>query len=225
MHLNNKTERDWIRARIENSEGFKPTKEQLIRTADRLCRDYAFTEFLNNTFSTSKRFGSEGCDSFISGLGALVDHAAELKIESVVIGMPHRGRLNTVYSVLKKPADNILAEFQDINIAKYDEDNWSLSGDVKYHLGTTHDKQYGDHSIRLSLMANPSHLEAVNPVVYGKLRCIQDSTKDSNGDRSFGVVVHGDSAFSGQGIVYESMQMNDLKEYRNGGIINIVVNN
>lgn len=111
MHINNKAERDWIRQRIENAEKFKPTKEQLIRTADRLCRDYCFTEFLNNTFSTSKRFGSEGCDSFISGLGAIVDHAADKKIEHIIIGMPHRGRLNTLYSVLKKPAVNILAEF------------------------------------------------------------------------------------------------------------------
>ena len=108
-----------------------------------------FTEFLNNTFSTSKRFGSEGCDSFISGLGALVDHAAELKMENVIIGMPHRGRLNALYSVLKKPADNILGEFQDINGIQFDEENWGNSGDVKYHLGTTHDKQYGDHMIRL----------------------------------------------------------------------------
>ena len=89
--------------------------------------------------------------------------------------MPHRGRLNTLYSVLKKPADNILAEFQDIKVAEFDEDNWGNSGDVKYHLGTTHDKKYeelNDHTIRLNIMANPSHLEAVNPVVYGKLRCI-----------------------------------------------------
>lgn len=82
-------------------------------------------------------------------MGALVDHAAEKKIEHIIIGMPHRGRLNTLYSVLKKPADNILAEFQDINGVKFDDENWGNSGDVKYHLGTTHDKKYGDHTVRL----------------------------------------------------------------------------
>ncbi|EGR28489.1 hypothetical protein IMG5_174430 [Ichthyophthirius multifiliis] len=227
LHLSNIDEKNWIRDQIENHDSFKPTPEQLRKTADRLCRDYSFVEFLNHHFSTSKRFGSEGCDSFISGLGALIDHAAEKKVEHVVIGMAHRGRLNMLFSVLKKPADNILAEFQDIKVAEYDEENWGNSGDVKYHLGTTHDKHYEElnHTIRLSILANPSHLEAVNPVVYGKLRCIQDAIKDNSGDRSVGVLIHGDAAFSGQGIVYESIQMHDLKDYDNGGIIHIVVNN
>jgi len=114
--------------------------------------------------------------------------------------MPHRGRLNTLANVFHKPLEEIFSEFTETK-QKRTVENWGNSGDVKYHLGTDHDKEYNGHKIRLTMLPNPSHLETVDPVVYGRTRAIQDFLEDKSGDKAFGILIHGDAAFSGQGVV------------------------
>ncbi|KRX01709.1 hypothetical protein PPERSA_01579 [Pseudocohnilembus persalinus] len=227
MHLQNHEERYWMRKQIELLEQDYLVSEQEQQTAaNRLLRDYVFVNFLKNTFSTAKRFGSEGCDSFISGLEAMVDSCAKDGVEHVVIGMAHRGRLNTLYNVLKKPATQILAEFQGTGVTyQSDIDD---AGDVKYHLGATHEKsfpQYDDKKVRISILPNPSHLETVDPLVYGKARATIDEIGDKNMEKVVGILIHGDAALAGQGVVYESLQFQDLDAYKVGGIVHVVVNN
>lgn len=144
--------------------------------------------------------------------------------------MPHRGRLNTLAFIFKKPIEEIFAEFQEKKPGQnklISEDEWGNSGDVKYHLGNTHDHLYDQEqrSIRLSLMANPSHLETVNPVVVGKAKAIQDFIEDNNYDKVLSVCIHGDAAFAGQGVVYETIQMQELNNFQTGGTIHIIANN
>lgn len=196
MHINTNSERDWIRAQIENYEEFMPSKEQRILTFERLCQEHSFSTFLQRKFNTSKRFGIEGLDSLISGLQQLVDVAANAGAEHVVFGMAHRGRLNTLYNVFQKSAEEIMIEFQDLK-SSLEEDVWGNSGDVKYHLGCIHNVHMKDKKIRLEMLPNPSHLEAVDPLVYGKVRAIQDYLQDKTHDKAFGVVIHGDAALSG----------------------------
>jgi 2-oxoglutarate dehydrogenase E1 component len=153
-------------------------------------------------------------------------------MEHLVIGMPHRGRLNVLSNVIRKPIHQIFKEFQGthFNLDEYvnDVDDWSNSGDVKYHLGTSFDRQYPDgRKVHLSLVANPSHLEAVNPVVVGKVRAKQFYLgNDSEAEKKvMPLLLHGDAAFSGQGIVYETMHLSELENYETGGTVHVVVNN
>ena len=206
------------------THSYTKTHEEKLKIYQTLCFNESFSLFLKNTFSTSKRFGIEGSDTFITGVSALVDEAARENCEHVIFGMAHRGRLNTLATVFNKPLEQIFAEFQEI---KADGRNvWGDSGDVKYHLGTTSSKVYPNgHSIRMSILANPSHLESVNPVVYGKARAFQDFDLDVHKDKVLGVLIHGDAALAGQGVVYESLQFQDLRGYSIGGVIHIVINN
>ncbi len=216
-------EKKVIRETIETISFHDKTNEQKIKIFETLCFNENFSLFLKNTFSTSKRFGIEGSDTFISGLSTLVDEAAKIKTEHIIFGMAHRGRLNTLALVFNKPMEQIFAEFQEIKEGK---NVWGDSGDVKYHLGTTQDKVYPDgHTVRMSILANPSHLESVNPVVYGKCRAFQDFDADVNREKVMAILVHGDAALAGQGVVYESSQFQDLRGYCCGGIIHIVINN
>ena len=208
---------------IETSSLHYKTPEEKLKIYENLAFNELFSLFLKNTFSTSKRFGIEGSDTFISGLSALVDEAAKDKTEHILFGMAHRGRLNTLATVFSKPLEQIFAEFQEIKAEG--RNVWGDSGDVKYHLGTTQDKVFNGHTVRLSILANPSHLESVNPVVAGKTRAFQDFEKDINKEKVLGVLIHGDAALAGQGVVYESLQFQDLRGYSVGGIIHIVINN
>jgi len=156
-----------------------------------------------------KRFGLEGCETFVPGLKFCIDSAVEEGARTFVIGMAHRGRLNTLANVVRKPAEVIMAEFQGIQ-PNADENTVNASaGDVKYHLGTTFRRRYGEsgHEIKLTLMANPSHLEAINPVVIGRARAEQHFLGGKQEDRTqvVPIVVHGDAAMAGQGIVYECL--------------------
>ena len=188
-------------------------------------KNECFTNFLKNKFSTSKRFGVEGLDSMISGLNALIDKATESGVSRLVFGMAHRGRLNTLSEVIGKTYEEILCEFQE-NKSEITPGAWGNSGDVKYHLGTTSDvKRANGKSVRLSMLPNPSHLEAVDPLVQGKARAIQDHFKDTDRKGCLAVTVHGDAAFAGQGVIYETLQMYDLDDYRIGGTIHVVSNN
>lgn len=165
MHLVSKFEKAWIETEMDRIAHFKPSKDTRIQTWIRLARVELFNDFLKNRFTTSKRFGVEGTDTMVVGLAALIDQCAEELIEHIIVGMAHRGRLSTLANVFKKPLEIIFAEFQN-KYSKDLENTWGNIGDVKYHLGTTNDKRFPNgHTIRMTMLPNPSHLEAVNPVV------------------------------------------------------------
>lgn len=184
---------------------------------ERLIYSDMFERYLANKFPTAKRFGLEGCESLIPGMKAMIDVLVEQSMQEMVIGMPHRGRLNMLANVLRKPLEIIFSEFQGTNI---------MAGDVKYHLGmSTQRKTRNGKDVRLSLVPNPSHLEAVNPVVEGKVRCKQFNVKDTERKKIVPILLHGDAAFAGQGIVYETMGLSELEGFTTGGTIHVVVNN
>jgi len=166
----------------------------------------------------------------IPGLKVLVDRSTELGVEEVVIGMPHRGRLNVLSNVVRKPMEIIFKEFKGDHMVDADaeegSEDWSSSGDVKYHMGMSFNRSYPDgRTVQLELLPNPSHLEAVNPLVVGKARAKMDLLGDTKGSKVMPIVIHGDAAFAGQGIVYETMQMAQLEAYQTGGTINVICNN
>uniref|UniRef100_A0A672PJP0 2-oxoglutarate dehydrogenase complex component E1 n=1 Tax=Sinocyclocheilus grahami TaxID=75366 RepID=A0A672PJP0_SINGR len=181
-----------------------------------------FEEFLQRKWSSEKRFGLEGCESLIPALKTIIDKSSENGVESIIMGMPHRGRLNVLANVIRKELEQIFCQF-DSKLEAADEG----SGDVKYHLGMYHRRinRVTDRHITLSLMANPSHLEAVDPVVQGKTKAEQFYCGDSDGKRVMSILLHGDAAFAGQGIVYETFHLSDLPSYTTHGTIHVVVNN
>jgi 2-oxoglutarate dehydrogenase E1 component len=171
-----------------------------------------------------KRFGIEGVESFIPGLKQFMDRAVDHGARTFIIGMPHRGRLNCLANVVKKPKEQIFAEFIG-TLPSQSGENDIGSGDVKYHLGTTLHRNIKGHECKISLMANPSHLEAVNPVVMGRARAEQHFVTSDKRDAVVPIIIHGDASFAGQGIVYETIQMQDLPDYEVGGTVHVIVNN
>ncbi|MBT3767228.1 MAG: 2-oxoglutarate dehydrogenase E1 component, partial [Rhodospirillales bacterium] len=161
-------------------------------------------------------------ESMIPALEQILKRGAQLGIQDIVIGMPHRGRLNVLTSIMRKPYINMFAEFQGV---ASNPDDVQGSGDVKYHLGTSDDREFDGHNVHLSLQPNPSHLEAVNPVVIGKVRSKQNLIHDEDRAKVMGVLMHGDAAFAGQGLVPETLDMSQLRGYRVGGTIHLIVNN
>ena len=230
MHIQDREQCNWLRERIETErkKQYSPDRKKII--LDRLAWGELFENFLSNKYSAAKRFGLEGCETLVPGFKEAIDKAAEMGIEAITIGMPHRGRLNVLANVVRKPLQTIFNEFKGGPKLKEElgnaDSSYTGSGDVKYHLGTSFDRPtLRGGQIHLSLVANPSHLEAVNTVVTGKTHAKQFYNKDPNGDKSMAVLLHGDGAFSGQGIVYETLDMSKLPEYTVGGTLHIVVNN
>ncbi|KAJ3041889.1 2-oxoglutarate dehydrogenase E1 component [Rhizophlyctis rosea] len=221
-HIPDRGECDWLRSKIEVPTKYKYSKEEKLLILDRLMWSDSFERFVAQKYPTEKRFGLEGCESLIPGMKAMIDRAVELGINSVVMGMPHRGRLNVLSNVVRKPNESIFSEF-----AHAAEASVEGSGDVKYHLGMNYIRPTpSGKMVHLSLAANPSHLEAVNPVVEGKVRAIQFYQNDEKDrGKAMAVLLHGDAAFAGQGVVYETIGMADLPAYDTGGSIHIVVNN
>jgi len=225
MHIWDHEQVNWIREQIETPNKINFTKEEKLRMLDRLCWSDHFESFLANKYSTAKRFGLEGCEVLIVGMKELIDTATEHGVENVVMGMPHRGRLNVLANVVRKPMEQIFNEFQGVATPDLDSD-FSGSGDVKYHLGMSYSRPtISGKRVHLSLVANPSHLEAVNPVVEGKTRAKQHYIGDVDRTRCMSLLLHGDAAFSGQGVVFETMGLSDLHNYTTGGTVHIVVNN
>jgi 2-oxoglutarate dehydrogenase E1 component len=223
MHIQVLAERQWIQQQFE-APGAAPTltnaaKKEILRV---LTLAETFERFLDRRYTGTKRFGIEGAESLMPALEAMLRRGAELGIEEVVIGMPHRGRLNVLANFLGKPYAAIFSEFQ--GHAANPEDVHG-SGDVKYHLGTSTDREVAGRPVHLSLVANPSHLEAVDPVVLGKVRAKQHQKGDGERRRVAGLLMHGDAAFAGQGIVAESLELSDLRGFRTGGAVHIIVNN
>ncbi len=232
MHLQSREKLNWLRERVELSRPPEYSKAKRMQIFDRLAYSDHFERYLANKFNTAKRFGLEGCEALIPGLKALTDRATELGVSSVTFGMPHRGRLNVLVNVIRKPMEQLLKEFMGTHVdlesfsKKIASGDWSGSGDVKYHLGTSYDRTYPDgRTVHMSLVANPSHLEAVNTVVVGKVKAKQDITGDVDKSKGMAVLLHGDAAFSGQGIVYETFLLSQLKNYGTGGTVHIVCNN
>jgi len=203
---------------------------------ERLCFADTFENFLAGKFNTTKRFGLDGGEAVVPALKAAIDRASEMGAHSFIFGMPHRGRLNVLANVMRKPMPLIFKEFQGthynvedhLKVADETDDHWSMSGDVKYHLGTSMDRTYPDgRRVHLSLVANPSHLECVNPLVVGKARAKQFYAGNRAEDvkKVVPILLHGDAAFAGQGIVYETMQMAGVQDFNVGGTIHVVVNN
>ncbi|CAG8631448.1 8003_t:CDS:2 [Acaulospora morrowiae] len=222
IHIPDRVQCDWIRSRIEIPKPYNYTTEQKRMILDRLIWSDSFERFISSKYPNEKRFGLEGCESLIPGMKALIDRSVDLDIESIVIGMPHRGRLNVLSNVVRKPNESIFCEFTG-SLEPSDEG----SGDVKYHLGMNYDRPTpSGKRVHLSLAANPSHLEAVDPVVLGKVRALQHYMKDEKErHRSMGMLIHGDAAFAAQGVVYETIGLQDLPNYTTGGTVHLVVNN
>jgi len=225
MHMPDRDKCNWVRERIETIEAPAFSKKEKLNILDRLAWSDMFENFLANKYTAAKRFGLEGAESLIPGMKALIDRAADLGVDNIVIGMPHRGRLNVLANVVRKPMSQIFSEFSGAP-STATSGEYTGSGDVKYHLGTSFSRPTSSgKQVYLSLVANPSHLEAVNTVVLGKARAKQHYDEDELRTRCMPILLHGDGAFSGQGIVYETLDMSQLVDYTVGGCIHLVVNN
>ncbi len=223
MHIQDPAQRKWFQSKLERAYA-KPTRDEQLRILEKLNEAEAFETFLQTKFVGQKRFSLEGGESTIAALDEILQEAADAQLEEVVIGMAHRGRLNVLTNVAGKTYGQVFKEFE----GNTDTKTVQGSGDVKYHLGTEGVFTNMDgKQVRVSLAANPSHLEAVNPVVEGIVRAKLDRT-DSVINNTFPVlpvVIHGDAAFAGQGVVPEVLNMSQLRGYKTGGTINIVINN
>ena len=221
MHIQDLDEQHWLQSEVEANNHELPTEDQQ-HILERLNAAEAFEKFLSTKWVGQKRFGLEGTESLIPILDAILELASDEDLDSVVMGMPHRGRLNVLANIVGKSYDQIFKEFE----GTVDPNAVQGTGDVKYHLG-----QVGKFQSRkgielgVELAANPSHLEAVDPVVVGMSRARQDQINDPEAFSALPILMHGDAAFAGQGVVAETLNMSDIKGYRVGGTIHIVVNN
>lgn len=227
MHIPGHEECDWIRERIERKDRLKYTKEQKLDLLDRILESQAFSMYCEKKFSTAKRFGCEGLDVSISALGKLKQVAHDHQVKEIVMGMAHRGRLNVLCCVLKKPYEHLFAEFEHVKPKESSfTDVHDFTGDVKYHLGASSIFEYKDGSeMKLNLLPNPSHLEAVNPVVMGSVKARQDAVIEVDNTKFLSVIIHGDAAIAGQGINYETQQFEKIEHFEVSGSIHIVFNN
>lgn len=224
MHISNPEEAGWLKERIEGfGKEIKFTREGRKAILNKMVEAEGFEKFLHVKYMGTKRFGLDGAEALIPAMEQIIKRGGALGIKEVVIGMPHRGRLNVLANVLAKPYRAIFNEFQGGSSKPEDVDG---SGDVKYHLGASSDREFDGNKVHLSLTANPSHLEAVNPVVLGKVRAKQDQLNDQeNRVAVLPVLLHGDAAFAGQGVVAEGFGLSGLRGHRTGGTMHIVVNN
>ena len=223
MHIQDPEQKSWIQERVENTpHEARVTDAHRRKILQDLIHADLFEHFLQVKFAGEKRFGLEGGESLIPALEALLAKAAHQAIENIIIGTAHRGRLNILANVLNKPLQSIFAKFQ--HDPKTPELQFG-SGDVKYHIGFSADREIDGHSLHLSLTSNPSHLEAVNPVVLGKVRAEQFRRGDENRNRVMALLIHGDAAFAGQGLVAETLELSSLKGFQTGGTVHIIINN
>ncbi|MDH4120484.1 MAG: 2-oxoglutarate dehydrogenase E1 component [Deltaproteobacteria bacterium] len=225
MYLRSDAEREWFRRRMEDPGEDTPlTTPQRKYLLEQITQAEMFERFLQTRFVGQKRFSLEGAETLIPMLNGLVQRAGEKGVEEIVLGMPHRGRLNVLANVMGKPLAHIFNEFHD----QPQPSETTLAGDVKYHLGFSSDRTLEDpagKTIHLSLSFNPSHLEAVNGVVEGNVRAKQDLRQDKERVRVLPVLIHGDAAFAGQGLVAEVLNLSELWGYATGGTVHIIVNN
>lgn len=233
-HIQISEEQDWLYEAIESRRYFAFTNEQKVALLERITQVDTFERFLHKVYVGAKRFSIEGTDMLVPMLDLLIQQSAKTGTQEVVIGMAHRGRLNVLAHVMEKPYSAILAGFKKLSEEEARElytERSDYSGDVKYHLGYEHDVNAPNgNQVRVTLVPNPSHLEAVNPVVEGRARAAQDTRVErgkpkQNPDYALPIAIHGDSAFPGQGVVAETLNLSRLEGYNTGGSIHIIVNN
>ena len=223
MHIQDPEQKAWMQETLENVLN-QPDFTDMGKKAifERLVAAETFERFLDRKYTGTKRFGLEGAEAMIPALEQILKRGGKLGLEEVVIGTAHRGRLNVLANFMGKPFEAIFSEFQGNSSQP---ENVQGAGDVKYHLGTSSDRTFDGKKVHLSLTANPSHLEAVNPVVVGKVRAKQDQKEDLGRRKVAALLIHGDAAFSGQGLVPETLDLSELKGYRIGGTIHFIINN
>ncbi|MBO0763713.1 MAG: 2-oxoglutarate dehydrogenase E1 component [Hyphomicrobiaceae bacterium] len=225
MHITNPAQRSWIQQRIEGRDkdiAFTPEGKRAI--LNKLIEAEVFEKFADVRYTGTKRFGVDGAEAMIPALEQIVKRGGQLGIKEIVIGMAHRGRLNVLGNVLHKPYRAIFNEFGG---GSFKPDDVEGSGDVKYHLGASSDRSFDGNEVHLSLTANPSHLEIVDPVVLGKVRAKQDQHGCKPGERTpvLPLLIHGDAAFAGQGVVAECFGLSGLRGHRTGGSLHFIINN
>jgi 2-oxoglutarate dehydrogenase E1 component len=222
MHIQDPAQRQWLQERMEPSSN-RPdlAPDDRLRILDALMFSEGFEQFLQARYPTAKRFSLEGADALVPMLHTLIDDGGDLEVEEMVLGMAHRGRLNVLANVLRKPYEMILAEFEGALLAH----EATGDGDVKYHLGYSRDHTTRTgRKVHLSLSPNPSHLEAIDPVIEGIVRAKQ-RRRDYDAREAVPVLIHGDAAFTGQGVVFETLWLSELAGYRTGGTVHVIVNN
>ncbi len=223
MHIQDPEQKAWIQEKIEgglNHTEFTPEGKRAI--LKRLTAADQFEKFLHTKYTGTKRFGLEGGEALVPAVEQIIKRGGQLGVKEIVVGMAHRGRLNVLANIMGKPFTAIFSEFQGNPSKPEDVEG---SGDVKYHMGTSGDREFNGNVVHLSLTPNPSHLEAVNPVVLGRVRAKQDQRKDPSHAQVLALLLHGDAALAGQGVVAESMMLCQLPGYGTGGTIHIVINN
>jgi 2-oxoglutarate dehydrogenase E1 component len=223
MHLTDPEEKSWVQRRIEephNKTNFTPEGKRAIY--ERLVAAEGFEQYLAKKYPGTKRFGLDGGESLVPCIEQVMKRGGQLGLKEINLGMAHRGRLNVLTNVMGKSFTAMFSEFHGVSAKP---DDVQGSGDVKYHMGTSGERDFDGNSIYLSLAANPSHLECVNPVVVGKVRAKQTMVDEKSGETVMPMLLHGDAAFAGQGVVPETMMMSELPGYRVGGTVHIVINN
>jgi 2-oxoglutarate dehydrogenase E1 component len=223
LHIQRRDQRHWLQDRMEPScNSPQLSADERLQILQDLVTAEGLEQFFATRYPTAKRFSLEGSDALIPMLHALIDRGAEHGVDEMVFGMPHRGRLNVLANVLRKPYEMLVAEFEGALLAR----EATGDGDVKYHLGYSTDHKTGPgKTVHLSLAPNPSHLEAVDPVIAGMVRAKQNRKADADRGRVVPVLIHGDAAFTGQGVVTETLWLSELTGYRSGGTIHVIVNN
>jgi 2-oxoglutarate dehydrogenase E1 component len=224
-HITNPVQKAWIQERIEGEEkDIRFTNEGKKAILNKLVEAESFEKFIDVKFTGTKRFGLDGGEAMVPALEQIIKRGGQLGVREIVLGMAHRGRLNVLAQVMSKPHRAIFSEFQG---GSFKPDDVEGSGDVKYHLGASSDRSFDGNNVHLSLTANPSHLEIVDPVVLGKVRAKQDQHGCKPDDRTavMPLLIHGDAAFAGQGVVAECFGLSGLKGHRTGGSIHFVINN
>ncbi|HUZ66034.1 MAG TPA: thiamine pyrophosphate-dependent enzyme, partial [Beijerinckiaceae bacterium] len=224
MHISDPAEKAWMQERIEGPDKeITFTKEGKRAILNKLVEAEGFEKFCDLRFRGTKRFGLDGAEAMVPGLEQIIKRGGALGVKEIVVGMPHRGRLNVLATVMSKPHRAIFHEFKG---GSFTPDEVEGSGDVKYHLGASSNREFDGNKVHLSLTANPSHLEIVDPVVLGKVRAKQDQKGDLVERTSvLPLLIHGDAAFAGQGVVAECFGLSGLKGHRTGGSIHFIVNN
>jgi 2-oxoglutarate dehydrogenase E1 component len=217
MHIPFRDETNWIKSRIETHQLFSNTIEKKLDIFYRVAQAQLLEEFFHKKFSTHKRFGLDGSETVVLAVHSIIERAIENGVDNFVIGMPHRGRLNVMANILETSLEEMFGLFYGLGYRQVEE------GDVKYHLGQTTIKEIKGKKVTITLLPNPSHLETVDPVVVGQTRAIQN--KELNRKKTMAIVLHGDAALAGQGVVFETIQMEDLFDYSTGGVVHIVINN
>ncbi|MDX2159197.1 MAG: 2-oxoglutarate dehydrogenase E1 component [Hyphomicrobiaceae bacterium] len=225
MHITSPAQKRWLQERIEGeNKDIRFTKEGKRAILNKLIDAEGFEKFCDVKYTGTKRFGLDGGESLVPALEQIIKRGGQLGLKEIVIGMAHRGRLNVLANVMAKPLRAIFNEFKG---GSFKPDDVEGSGDVKYHLGASSDREFDGNKVHLSLTANPSHLEIVDPVVLGKVRAKQDQLGCKPGEREpvLPLLIHGDAAFAGQGVVAECLGLSGLTGHRTGGSIHFVINN